>query len=250
MLSLIVYVLPYILGIAVLVALIGGFSNFRRARSAPYFRIRRSATQAVWRWLLIALLCGGGLYATLSIRQTFLPPDLASLWPSTPMPTLAPSTLAMVTPTLDPNATPIDPFAGPPTITPTQPTLTPTPTSFIRGIPSNITPPANATIKISAISSGITSLLVPTNAGTEFPLGTPRIYVFIEFENMADGLSWSRAMLRDGSVIRSESEAWSRGESGVAYYWFDAQEGWPIGRYQIQFYIGEELNTQGVFTVK
>ncbi len=49
MLSLLVAIAPYVLGVVALVALVGIFGNFNRARSAPYFRIRRDAASAGWR---------------------------------------------------------------------------------------------------------------------------------------------------------------------------------------------------------
>lgn len=251
MLSLIIYSLPYILGTVLLIALVSSFTNFRRANRAPYFRIRRDATQAAWRWLLVLLVCAGGLYGALSARRTLPPPDLDSLWPSPPTATPTFSLLAVATPTLDPNAAPKEPLAGPPTITPTRPTATPTSTPFITTLQSDVTPPADAAIKITAIASGITTELAPVSVGTKFPIGTPRIYVFFEFSNMADGVSWSRALLRDGSVIFSESEAWSRGERGKTYDWFNAQGGGlSAGNYQVQFYIGDKMIAQGAFTIE
>ncbi|MBN1312758.1 MAG: hypothetical protein JXB30_15195 [Anaerolineae bacterium] len=250
MLSLIVYVLPFILGIILLLALISVYSNFRRARSAPYFRIRRDATRAGWRWLLVILVCSGGIYAALRTRQALPPPDLDTLWPTVPTPTSSPGTLAMFTPTLNPEATPKEPLTGPPTITPTQPTATPTATPFITIIESDVTPPADASIKITAIASGISTLLAPVDAGTEFPVGTPRIYVFYEYANMANGMSWSPALLRNGIIVFTESNLWEMGEQGKAYYQFNAQGGLAEGNYQAQFYFGEELVTQAVFTIE
>ncbi len=250
MLSLIVYTLPYILGIVALIALVSSFSNFRRARRAPYFRIRRDAAQAAWRWVLVLLMCAGGLYGTLSIRRTLPPPNLDSLWPSPPTITPTFSILGMATPTLDPNATPKEPFLGPPTITPTQPTATPTPTPFITTLQSDVTPPADAKITITAIAGGMTTELTPVNTGTKFPVGTPKIYVFFEYINMADGLSWAPALLRNGAVVRTEPYLWEYGEKGTGYYQFPAQGGFPAGNYQIQFYIGEKLVAQGVFTIE
>lgn len=251
MLSLIVYVLPYILGVVLLIALIATFTNFRRAQSAPYFRIRRDATQAGWRWLVVLLVCAGGVYGAISARRTMSPPDMDSLWPEPPTVTPTFALLGVATPTLDPNVTPKEPFVGAPTITPTQPTATPTPTPFITTLQSDVTPPANAAVKITAIAGGITTERAPVSVGTEFPIGIPRIYVFFEFSNMADGSSWSRALLRDGAVVFSEFEAWSRGEQGKTYDWFNAQGGGlSAGNYQVQFYTGERMIAQGVFTIK
>jgi hypothetical protein len=250
MLSLIVYTLPYILGIVLLIALVSSFTSFRRARSAPYFRIRRDATRSAWRWLLVLLVCIGGVYGLLRIRRTLPPPNLASLWPSPPTVTPTFGILGIPTPTLNPNATPKESFVGPPTITPTQPTATPTSTPFISPIQSDVTPPANATIKITAIASGITSLLAPVNAGTKFPAGTPKIYVFYEYTNMADGISWAPALLRNGAIVFTVSDLWKLGEKGKAYYQFDAHGGLSAGNYQVQLYVGEKMVAQGVFTIE
>lgn len=250
MLSLIVYTLPYILGIVLLIALVSAFSSFRRAHKAPYFRIRRDAAKAAWRWMLVLLVCAGGLYGTLSARRTLPPPDLDSLWPSPPTVTPTFSILEMATPTLDPNATPKEPFTGPPTITPTQPTATPTPTPFITSLQSDVTPPANAEVSITAIASGMTTELMPVDPGTKFPIGILKIYVFYKYSNMADGLSWALALLRNGAVVRTEPALWEYGETGTRYYWFPAQGGFPAGNYQVQFYIGEKMVAQGVFTVE
>lgn len=250
MLSLIVYTLPYILGAALLVALVSAFSSFRRARKAPYFRIRRSATQAAWRWVLVILVCAGGLYGALSARRRLPPPNLNALWPSSPNITPTFATLGMATPTLDPYATPKEPFTGPPTITPTQPTATPTATPFITSLQSDVTPPADAEVTIIAIASGMTTERAPVDAGTKFPVGTPKIYVFFEYANMANGLSWAPALLRNGAVVRTEPYLWEYGEKGTGYHQFPAQGGFPAGNYQIQLYIGEKMVAQGAFTVE
>lgn len=241
MLSLIAYLTPFLLGLVVIVAFFAMISGFRRARQAPYFRIRQQATRQAWRWLLVVILGVAGIVAGLRIQRALPPPDLQSLLPASASPSPTPPALSPGT------GTPNTPFATrdlieePPTITPIPPTATVSPTPFIVTIESNITPPADATLSIMAISSGISANLDPVDAGTTFPVGTPRIYYWVEYENMQDGLSWSRVLLLNGTVVRSESEAWERGAEGVAYYWFDAQGGWPTGAYEIQFYIGDTL---------
>jgi hypothetical protein len=240
MLSLIVYLTPFLLGLVVIIAFIAMISNFRRARQAPYFRIRQQATRRAWRWLLVVILGAAGIIAGIRIRGALPPLDVQSLLPATaspsPPPALSPDAGIAGTPLATRNL--ID---EPPTITPVPPTPTVSPTPFITTIESDVTPPADATLSIMAISSGISANLEPVDAGTTFPVGTPRIYYWVEYENMENGLSWSRVLLLNGTVVRSESEAWERGTEGVAYYWFDAQGGWPTGAYEIQFYIGEQM---------
>mgnify|MGYP001243231139 FL=1 len=249
MVSVVVFALPIIVGLIAIIALVAAFTNFRRARKAPYYRIRRQSNQKGWRWVLALLLAGAGAIAALQAQELVEPVDLQALLPQagTATPTFA--LLAFPTGTVDLTLTPKDILSGPPTITPTDapPTLSPTP--YIATIETTVTPPVEASLALTAISSGISADLEPVNTGDVFPAGTPRIYYWVEFENMANGMSWSRALLLDGRVVRTESEAWERGTEGVAYYWFDAQGGWPAGRYEVQFFIGEEMVDSATYEV-
>jgi len=246
--SLLVYVIPYILGLVILIALLGSSANFRRARRAPYFRIRRDAARAAWRWVMICIVALALAVVAIYARRTLPRPSLGSLFLA-PMETLSPAVPMIPSVTPNPSLTPKNPLFAPPTITPTQPTPTVTPTPFLATVESEVTPPTNATLRVTAISSGISSDLRPVNAATTFPAGLPRLYMWIEYANMANGISWSRVLLLNGVVVRAESELWERGEEGIAYYYFDAQGGWPAGEYEIEFYIGDRLLDSRTFTV-
>jgi hypothetical protein len=251
-LSLLIYVAPYVLGLGLVVALLTAYGEFRRARSAPYFRIRRDSSRAGWRWLLIGILCGGGLYGVLSIRGSYGPPDLTTLFPT---PDLSSTSATfdlggILTTGPGTQAATRNPLLSPPTITPTAPPTTPSATPFITTIEAPVTPSADAAIKLESISTGISASLEPVDAGTFFSSGQPRIYFFISFSKMSNGQSWSRALLLDSKVIRTVTEAWNQGETGKAYYWFEAQGGFPQGSYQAQFYIGDKMAAQGAFTLR
>lgn len=249
MISAILSVLPIILGLIAVIALISAFTNFRRGRKAPYFRMRQQATRRAWRWSLILLLTAGGAFAALQSRQLVDPVELSSLLPSQDTATPTFSLLTLPTATVNTTLTPKSPLEGAPTITPTQGPPTAVPTPYIATIESAVTPPPDASLTVTEVSSGISAELTPVNSGQTFPVGTPRIYYWIEFENMVNGMSWSRALLLNGRVVRTESEAWERGESGTAYYWFDAQGGWPMGAYEVQFFIGDDLVDTATYEV-
>jgi hypothetical protein len=251
-LSLLIYVAPYVLGIVLVVALFSAFADFRRARRAPYYRIRRDSSRGGWRWVLIGVACVAGLYGVLSIRGSYGPPDLENLFPTTP-PEDRVGTLDLSILTTQPNGTPAatrDPLLSPPTITPTQPPTTPSVTPFITTIEAPVTTSPDATITLETISTGISSSLEPVDAGTFFSSGQPRIYFFISFSNMSNGQSWARALLLDGTVIRTVTEAWNQGVEGNAYYWFEAAGGFPQGSYEAQFYVGDKLVAKGAFTLR
>jgi len=251
-LPLLIYVAPYVLGLGLVVGLLTAYGDFRRARSAPYYRIRRDSSRSGWRWLLISIVCGAGLYGVLTIRGSYGPPDLAALFP-TPNPSGSAGTLdlgGILTPETGTQAATRDPLSGPPTITPTEIPTTPTVTPFITTIEAPVTASPDAAIKLEQISTGISASLEPVEPGTFFSSGQPRIYFFISFSNMSNGQSWSRALLLDTKVIRTVTEAWNQGVKGNAYYWFEAQGGFPQGSYQVQFYVGDKLAAQGTFTLR
>jgi hypothetical protein len=249
MLSIILSIIPYILGLLALIALISFITTYRRSRQAPYFRIRKDSARQAGRWLLTFLFSVAGIVGAILSKRYISPADITTLL----APVFAPAATVTPLPTLaQPTAVGTVQADIPPTITPTQPpspTAAATPTPLITTIESAITPPPGATMEITAVSSGISPSLTPINPDSAFPAGTPRIYFWVEFSSMADGISWSRVLLRDGTVIRSESEAWERGEEGLAYFWFDAQGGWPAGNYEIQFYMGDRLVDSREFTV-
>lgn len=247
MLSLVVYVIPYVLGIVLVMSLIGIYTHFRRARQAPYFRIRQDAARRGWRLVLLVLVLAAGIGGAITARRAIPPPDLATILPARPTPTPAGNVNVIPTVTPDPDLTPKNPLEGPPTITPTQPTPTLAPTPVISTVESLVTPPFNAVLRITAISSEISASRTPANAGETFSAGIPRVYVWFEFSDMVNGISWSRVLLWNGEVVRSESEVWTYGAESTAYHWFEAQGGWPAGQYEIRFYLGDKLVSSETF---
>lgn len=243
MLAPIVYLAPYVLGFVALVSLLGAIINFRGARKYRYFRLRRQISTRAWRWTLVFLLALGGVAASLRLRPLFAPFSLRAYFIPPPTPT---ATLPPTFETPRPSATP-SPL--PPTLTPSATPAPPTPTPYLATVQSTVTPPATASLTITAISSGISTNLTPVNAGTTFPAGTPRFYIWLAYSDMVDGLSWSRVLLINSEVVRSESELWEHGAVGTAYYWFEAQGGWPAGHYEVQIYIGERLVASQAFDV-
>jgi hypothetical protein len=246
MISIAVYAIPFALGAILLVALIRAAVNFRRGRRAPYYRIRRTASTHAWRWVLAAVVLAVGIAASLRLRRLVPPPELPRLFAPPPTETAAVSATLPLSQSLPAVVTS---SVLPPTITPTLPTPTQSPTPYIATIASAVTPPAGAQVLITDISSDISSNLTPVNAGETFPAGIRRLYFWLEFSGMADGVSWSRVLLLNGEVVRSESETWERGAAGTAYYWFEAQGGWPAGSYEVQFFIGDRLIASKTFDV-
>src|SRR5262249_32597973 len=150
-------------------------------RRAPYFRIRRDSAAAAWRWVLIGIAAGAGIAGAIYARS-YITPASGAIFPTLPTAESTPTFgIELATPTLPEGVPTKDIFSEPPTITPTLPTPTTSPTPFIATIESQVTPPADASIKITAISSGISATLQPINANTNFPVGMPRFYIWLEY---------------------------------------------------------------------
>jgi hypothetical protein len=248
-LTLLVIIVPYICGVLLLISIIGAIGSFRESRRSPYFRHRRELGQAGWRWTGLALLSVVIIYASTAVRPLLPPLEWDNLFAIGAEPTPTFDINSLFTVTSNSQTTPKDPLAQPPTITPTQPPVTASPTLPIATLQTTITPSADATLTISAIATGITADLEPADAGAFFSAGVPRLYFFIEFANMTDGAAWSRVLLLDRTAVRTETEPWSQGQEGTAYYWFNAQGGWPPGEYVVQFYLGDRLLAEKSFTL-
>jgi hypothetical protein len=252
MLATLVYAAPWLLGVVCIVSLAQAYTHLRRARQAPYFRIRRDAARRGWRWVIVLIISGGGVVGLVSARSIVPPPQntLRTLFLAspTPFPTIAPPP----SPTSDfgLTGTAQNALEETPATLLTPETLTVEVSPFISTINSPVTPSASAKLTITGVSSGISADRTPVDLNTIFPVGIPRVYYWFEFGNITEGISWSQVLLLNGSVIRSESEEWNRGESGSAYYWFGAQGGWPAGTYEIQFYLGDRMMSSATYTVQ
>ncbi|MCC6905654.1 MAG: hypothetical protein IT326_07410 [Anaerolineae bacterium] len=244
MLSIIVYLLPFVSAVMLLIAVLGAAFSFRFASKARYFRVRRAATERAWRWVLAGVISLALGAIVLLLRDRVPPPEWAFLSRApAETPTLA------VPPTLLPTEASILPASPTPEPPAADVTLTPGPdgTPIIVTIDSPVTPPIEAALTLSTISSGISANQTPIDEGNAFTAGLPRVYYWVTYTGLADGSSWAQVLLRDGEVIRSESSAWSRGASGLTYFWFEAQGGWPAGRYEVRFYVGDRLMTGGTY---
>ena len=243
-------VLAVFFGLCVLGGLVAIRIARQRARNTGFGFVRERALYRARRWMigtgLLALLGGAsvGLWAMAVYRPHVLP---------TPVPT---ATLAPI-----PSPTP-----RPPTLTPTAtaiPTATPTTTATVvpavAGRPSSL----RRTQGVETTAPGFGARLVeltmaagerengPVNPTTVFAPGTKRVYAFLLFERMSDGVSWTHKWYGevDGQMreIWGKTEAWSREYShGRIWRYFDCS----VGKYELRIYVGDELQQTVSFVVQ
>lgn len=252
-LPILLLVLRGVLGLAVVLAVVNAGRNFYRSRSAPYFVLRRVALGRAGRWMVVVLGAGAALAVAMRVR----PPVVAEATPRAPaimIEATSPPPAGTPAPSAPPPSTPgvlAQPGANPTGSNPTRvPSPTPSPLFVTRE--SDVTPQVDAALSITAIATGIDANFLPENPGSTFEAGTPRLYVFYDFEGMTDGASWSGVLLVNGQVFEEASfdQLWSLGGEGTNLYrWFDHDGGWPAGEYEIRFFIGDRLADSATFRI-
>lgn len=169
-------------------------------------------------------------------------------------PTATPTDTNTPTPTNTATMTDTSTLTLAPTITPTPTvTLTPTPT-FERVLQltpaaSEQEPPADAVIELVSAAGNIAPDQTPLEQGTQFVAGIQRIYFFVRFSDMANGVAWTRILYREGVPIQGQSYRWSQGESGESFFFFGDTNGYPPGSYEVRLFIGSEESSRLAFTV-
>lgn len=158
-------------------------------------------------------------------------------------------------PQVEPSATP----TGPPAILPTSqppppvtvvtviatpgstPTHTPFPTftPHARPLASDVTPAPDARLEITALDDEVTNALLPVDPATSFPAGTERIYLFVAFENMTQGVLWRRELYRDEELIEGNSYLWGLPTEGRTSFFLGSDPAFAPGSYEIRLYLGD-----------
>jgi hypothetical protein len=220
-----------------------------RARRAPFYAARGAALQRVRRWALVALLM-----VVVALNLLVVAPRLARILGrpeepagDTPTPTVVvtctscPTRTPTVTPTRRPTATP--PFI-------------PTPTSKVRLPESAATPlpdavPAGegAHITVITLAAERDEAGQPVDPGAEFPPGDHRVYLFISYEGMANGVAWTFAIYRDGELVDSATQMWEWGPAGKTYLYFKPPGGYEPGMYEMQVFVEERLQGVAQFVI-
>ncbi len=253
--------LPYLTGglfVLALLAFLGALRAFQRSRTDAYWRKRREAgrrglrlmTLAVILGGLSALMCVGTVIASWLVEET--PTPTSTPLAAVPSLTASPPPPSQATATPTPSPTPPPPTAPPQTVvvvvtaTPAHTaTPTPFPTFTQESAPvatqTTATPAeADGRLRIVALDDRISEELQPINPRVTFVEGTPRIYVFLRYSGMARGVSWRRALYRDGELVESTEHIWGAEARGTTYFFFGSAEGFAVGNYEVRIYLGDD----------
>jgi hypothetical protein len=234
----------YALLLASIIPVMMVISQLIKTRRAPYYAMRRAALGQAKRWLLAAL--------ALEALAIFL--LIARLYLTTIAP--APSPALSATPTAVPTYTPTPPPTRTPTVTPTRrPTATPPfiPTSTpavplpepaLSPLPSAVPAGEDARIAVITLAADQDANGEPVDPGTEFPPGDHRVYLFISYEGMTNGVAWTLGIFREGELLDGTTQLWEWGEQGRTYLYYKPPQGYEPGTYEMAVFI--ETRLQGV----
>jgi len=280
--------LPYVIGglflLAVVLFMLSMY-QLRRGRTGQYWRLRRQAGQFGGKLFLtsvalfliaVALAFYSGLAAIAfrGINSLFAPntpiaqgvalptetatgtdtPIPTATERATPTPTLTTTPTITLTPTPEPSLTPTPTMTMTPTVTQT-PTITPTPTATYESV-LRLTPPFStrrarpeAGIQITAADEAVSASQTPLQPRTTFSAGVKRIYLFINFQAMDDGVAWTRVLYRDNVAVQGQAYLWSMGENGAGFFFFGSEDGYLPGNYEVRLYLGDVEASSFAFTI-
>jgi len=259
-----------VFGLALLLFLVS-LRLFRRSRTDTYWRRRRDAGQRGWRVFLVAvvLFVFSGISCTATVVMAVFFSDSDEATPSAsvtendePPPSITPApengeSNTNVSPDVPPTPsfTPVELRESPVVIETTStpvilivtstPGATPTETPFPTFTPhiappeSSVTPNPGAEIRITALDDQISDDMLPVNPRGTFAPGTTRIYLFVEFSNMTQGVLWKRILYREGEPIDGGAYLWGLETDGTGYFFFGNTDGFPPGNYEIRLFLGE-----------
>jgi hypothetical protein len=98
-------------------------------------------------------------------------------------------------------------------------------------------------------SEGITGDNRPTNPTYMLPSGISEVYAFFDYENMSDGLDWSRTWYYEGEQVAAGSGTWDQGDDGSAWVSISAGEPLYPGTYRLELFVEGTLVAASDFVV-
>ncbi len=261
---------------------------FRRGRREPYWRMRRSASLHGWELFLVSLtmaFVAAAICLFSGFAQAILEgPDVTNDTTETTVPSLTPLVItataepatatpaavtttiqsrlsATPTPTLTPatdeSPTPAPSVQPAETVTSSSPSPTASPSStpsptepVVHPLESRITPLPEAVLEITAVDSAVTGDLQPVNRETPADSGITRIYFWVRYSGLTDGVAWERLLLSEGIVVQGGAYLWSGGEAGENVFFFGEADGFGPGTYEIRLSLGGDGVASQVFTLE
>jgi hypothetical protein len=235
--------------VGIALTLIVTIRAYIQSRRGEYYVIRGEGRRRALRTSLVLLIL-----ILLTVVFLFIPRQTSSPQPtptatmgrtltSVPTPTRTMSTVTAAA-TSTPQATATEPFI--PTLTP-QATL---PVTLTQPLPSAIPPPGDARFEFWTLALDVDENNQPVNPTTELPFGTERVYLFFRYDGLLPNVPWSVVWYQDGEYLSGGTRLWeSERPVGERHEFLDLAGGYPVGEYEVQVWLGGQLQIRAAFTV-
>ncbi len=239
-----------VLGLLALLSLWSGVRSIARARSIPYFRMRRDGMVRGWRRVFFFVVLGALAYAA----NGYAEPVAYSFYPPSATPTftvtvsLTPTISQTPTITLSPTITPTPEVSNTPTITPT-PHI---PLAIEAQFEGNLTPPPDVAFsRLQFTNQGVDSLYRPIKPAEVFTNPVGQMYAYFTYDGMADETQWTALWYYEGELVHFETSPWHWGSGGAGFSdWQPDAEDWRPGEYRVEIFIGLDWIVGGSFVVE
>lgn len=235
--------------IALVLSVWYGIQSIRKARTLPFFRLRRETMTRGWRllgwavfWGILALLLNSQIEPLI---YRFYPPT--ATFTNTPTITITPSITTSPTITLTPSITNTPLVSNTPSITPT-PNL---PVAVELLFESTITPNPEAIFSDLTFTDGLDEQYRPLQPGEIFQNPISHMYAVFSYDQMVVGSQWSALWYRNGELVHYETLPWNGGSGGLGYTdWEPDPSEWLPGEYEVQLFVGNVWRKSGQFMVE
>lgn len=247
-----------LLGAGFVVGLVAGLVELARARSLPFFLLRRQALERGWRNLIVssfflilglAVLVGGK-----PLVETVIPPTLTPT--ISPTPTITPTETLTPTITLTPSLTlpPTDTLTPSPTVPPTETPTPGYPSALITNIPeATVTPDPAAIIGVITVAMDQTDTGQPIGAASQFDAANlTKLIALYSYDKMTDGVQTSTIWYHDGQPVYIDTALWAGGTGGSTVSGDEctlAQCGFTAGNYRVAVFVGDQLKRFADFVI-
>jgi len=239
-----------IIVIALVFTIWRGISSIRKARSLPFFRMRREQMVRGWRLLLFwtPLLVIVGLLVNYQVEPLvyrFYPPTATATL--TPTITITPSITVSPTITLTPTITNTPAVSDTPTITPTPHV----PLAIEIQFESTITPNPDAAFSQLTFTDGLDDQYRPLRPATVFQNPITHMYAIFSYDGMIPGSQWTAIWYRGDELVHYETIPWNGGSGGLGYTdWGPDPSEWFPDEYEVQIFAGLTWKVSGQFIVE
>lgn len=126
------------------------------------------------------------------------------------------------------------------------PTFTPHATPLV----SSVTPHPRASLEITALDDRVSDTAEPVNPRTTFTAGTERIYLFVDYRNMNEGVLWQRLLYYENEQIDGSTYLWGQDSDGAGYFFFGRDGGFEPGNYEIRLMLGDQTEPVSTATFR